>query len=117
MPRTVLDPFPFSFRKGSEAALLRRVTEHREIPAEPGRASWEPQPSTGESARAPGEPQGALRQFGLRGFPLGPEHALSKYTWGLTLPLAIGYTCLSARHLFRTGALETWQIPCPYAAA
>ena len=50
MPSTVLCPFPFSFRKRSAAALLGHVTEHRGGPAEHGRASGEPQQSTGESA-------------------------------------------------------------------
>lgn len=55
-PRTVLYPLAFSFRKGSEAALLGPVAQR---PG--GRVSGEPRQSTEERARAPGQPlRGAL---------------------------------------------------------
>jgi hypothetical protein len=60
MPRTVLCPLLYSFRKGSEAALIAHVTEHRGGPAELGRVSQEPRKRTGERAWALGELQGAL---------------------------------------------------------
>jgi hypothetical protein len=60
-PRTILHPLFFSFGKGSEAALIGHVTEHR---GTPGRArvsvegaSAEYGGAPGEHARALGEPQ------------------------------------------------------------
>jgi hypothetical protein len=41
IPRTVLYPLPSSFRKGSEAALIWHVTEHRGGMAEPRGATGE----------------------------------------------------------------------------
>jgi hypothetical protein len=36
IPRTLFYPLPLSFRKGSEAALIGHMTEHRGGPAEHG---------------------------------------------------------------------------------
>lgn len=81
MPRTEFRQLPFSFREGSEAALLGHVTEHRGGPAEQGRASRGLRQSTGERARALGEPQGALHRAHLQkpvraqGSPLGLDYS------------------------------------------
>ncbi len=56
MPRTVLCPLPFSFRKGSAAALIARVTEHR---GRPGRARERVKGATAEYVEHRGSTEGA----------------------------------------------------------
>jgi len=61
-PELCLVHFLFLFKKGSEAALIRHVTEHRGRPAEHSLegATAEYGGAPGEHARALGEPRGAL---------------------------------------------------------
>ena len=89
-PRTVLRPLPFSFGKGSEAALIVHVTEHRGGPAEHGRARGSHGKARGSAGGARpstvrGTGSAALTpicrsRFGAQGSHLGPRLQLPSFS-------------------------------------
>ena len=88
MPRAVLRPLPFSFRKGSQVALITHVTEYGERPAEHGGASRERRQSTGE-------PRGSTPEYRASHRGRWPDATvIRKSQFGLGGPLlALGYSC------------------------